>query len=118
MSERYERSYEEQERILDPHRVEEQQRARQEAIDRLGERGVPSYPDDSDEDLADVLDALERFEELVESHGGDLMVNRIGSTEPEDPAFVPPARDVREPLGSYRTRLEGAIGGLRHRREP
>jgi hypothetical protein len=108
-------SYEEQERLLDPHRAEEQQRARREAIDRLADRGIQSYPQDEDEELADLLDAVERFEEAVESHGGDLMVNRLGSNEPEDPAFVPPARASGEPVAAYRLRVEESIDQLRHR---
>jgi hypothetical protein len=108
-------SYEEQERLLDPHRAEEQQRARREAIDRLADRGIQSYPRDEDEELADLLDAVERFEEAVESHGGDLMVNRLGSNEPEDPAFVPPARASGEPVAAYRLRVEESIDQLRHR---
>jgi hypothetical protein len=115
MRERYEQGYEEQERLLDPHRAEEQQRARREAADRLADRGIPSYARDGDEDLADLLDAVERFEEAVEAHGGDLMINRIGSTEPEDPAFVPPARGSEEPVVAYRLRVEEAIDQLRHR---
>jgi hypothetical protein len=108
-------SYEEQERLLDPHRAEEQQRARREAIDRLADRGIPSYSQDEDEELADLLDAVERFEEAVESRGGDLMVNRLGSNEPEDPAFVPPARAAGEPVAAYRLRVEESIDQLRHR---
>ena len=108
-------SYEEQERLLDPHRAEEQQRARREAIDRLADRGIQSYPRDEDEELADLLDAVERFEEAVESHGGDLMVNRLGSKDPEDPAFVPPARASGEPVAAYRLRVEESIDRLRHR---
>ena len=116
MPERYEQGYEEQERLLDPHRAEEQQRVKRETVDRLADRGIQSYPQDADEELADLLDAVERFEEAVESHGGDLMVNRLGSTEPEDPAFVPPPRGSKEPVAVYRRRIEDAIDRLRHRR--
>lgn len=115
MSERFEQGYEEQERLLDPHRVEEQQRARQEAVDRLADRGIPTDRHDADEDIADLLDAVERFEEAVEAKGGDLMVNRIGASEPEDHAFVPPERRSREPAAAYRLRLEEATDRLRHR---
>src|SRR6266536_3219271 len=116
MSERYEQGYEEQERLLDPHRAEEQQRARLEAVDRLADRGIPTYPQDADEEIADLLDAVERFEEVVEARGGDLVVNRIGATEPEDPAFVPPARASGESAPAYRLRIEEATDRLRHRR--
>jgi hypothetical protein len=117
MGERFEQGYEEQERLLDPHRAEEQQRARQEAGDRLADRGIPVRADDPDEDVADLLDSVERFEEAVEARGGDLMVNRIGSTEPESPAFVLPERDAHEPARTYRLRVEQATDRLRHRTE-
>jgi hypothetical protein len=109
-------SFEERQRALDPHRREEQHRAREETEDRLRERGIPVYPRDGDEEAGDLLDAIERFEAVVESHGGDLLVNRIGSSEPEDPAYVPPLRDPEENITDYRSRVEAATDRLRHRR--
>jgi len=117
MSERFEQEFEEQERLLDPHREEEQQRARQETTDRLADRGIPVREEDADEDVADLLDSVERFEEAVEALGGDLMVDRIGSSEPEDPAFVPPQRGAGEPARTYRLRVEEATDRLRHRNQ-
>lgn len=107
--------YERQQRDLNPNRVEEERHARQEAEYRLSERGVRVDPSDSDEAVADLLDAIERFEAAVEAKGGDLFVNRIGSSEPEDPAFVPPARGEREPAPDYRRRIEVAMDGIRRR---
>ncbi len=107
---------EEHERVLDPHRVEEQRSARREAIDRLRDRGIPVYPSDADEELADMLDAVERFEAVVEAQGGDLFVNRIGSAEPQDPAFIPPIRERDENASSYRLRVLAAGNALRRRR--
>ncbi len=109
-------TFEERERILDPHRVEEQRSARQEAIDRLRDRGIPVHPSDADDELADLLDAVERFEAVVETQGGDLFVNRIGSAEPQDPAFVPPIRERDENASSYRLRVLAAANALRRRR--
>ncbi len=109
-------SYEERERALDPHRVEEQRNARIDAEDRLRDRGIPLFPSDADEALADVLDAIERFESAVEAQGGDLMVNRIGSREPQDAAFVPPIRERDESAADYRARVLAAATALRHRR--
>jgi hypothetical protein len=108
-------SFEEQQRILDPHRIEEQRRAREETEDRLRDRGITVYARDSDEDAIDLLDAIQRFESVVESHGGDLLVNRLGSSEPEDPAFVPPARGTGERAADYRARIDAATDRLRHR---
>lgn len=106
-------SMEERERELEPHRVEEQNRARAEAVDRLRDRGITAYPSDDDVELADLLDAVERFEAVVESQGGDLFVNRIGSSEPQNPAFVPPEREPNESATDYRNRVIEAARVLR-----
>ena len=100
---------------LNPNRIEEERHARQEAEYRLSERGIRLEPTDSDEEVADLLEAIERFEAAVESKGGDLFVNRIGSSEPEDPAFVPPQRREGEAAADYRRRIEAAADGLRRR---
>jgi hypothetical protein len=42
-------------------------------------------------------------------------VDRIGSSEPENPAFVPPERQPGESAGDYRRRIETATGHLRRR---
>jgi hypothetical protein len=110
--------YEEEQRILDPHRREEQLRAREETEDRLRSRGITLHARDSDEAAEDLLDAVERFETAVEAHGGDLMVDWIGSSQPEDPDFVPPIRGPDESVVDYRMRVEAAIDRLRHRRRP
>ncbi|HJR50871.1 MAG TPA: hypothetical protein VJ794_07180, partial [Gemmatimonadales bacterium] len=90
------RPNEQAERDLNPNRVEEERHARQEADFRLHERGIEASPADSDEEVADLLEAVERFEAAVEAKGGDLFVNRIGSSQPKDPAFVPPERERGE----------------------
>ena len=108
--------FEEHERVLDPHRAEEQNSARQEAIARLRDRGIPVSSSDADDELADMLDAVERFEAVVEAQGGDLFVNRIGSAEPQDSAFVPPERGQDESASDYRVRLLAAASSLRRRR--
>lgn len=100
---------------LNPNRVEEERHARQESEYRLSERGIGVRPGDRDEEVADLLDAIERFETAVEARGGDLFVNRIGSPEPEDPAFVPPVREEGESAPDYRRRIEQATGALRRR---
>ena len=105
--------FEERERVLDPHRAEEQSSARQEAIDRLRDRGIPVHPSDADDELADLLDAIERFEAVAEAQGVELFVNRIGATAPQDPAFVPPMRERDESATSYRLRVLAAASGLR-----
>src|SRR5688500_17875351 len=106
---------EQAERDLNPNRVEEQRHARQEAEFRLHERGIEARTGDGDEAIADLLEAVERFEAAVEARGGDLFVNRIGSTQPEDPAFVPPDRRRGESAADYRLRIETATDALRRR---
>jgi hypothetical protein len=108
-------SYEEHERVIEPHRVEEQRNARREAEDRLRDRSIPVHAGDSDDEVADLLDAIEQFEAAVEALGGDLMVNRIGATEPQDPAYVPPVRRHDESAYDYRSRVLGAASTLRRR---
>ena len=103
-------------RILDPHRQEEQRKAREESEARLTSRGIDVRPDDSNDDVADLQDTVERFEAEVQRQGGDLMVNHLGSSRPEDAAFVPPRRDPGENIGTYLRRLEDAISMLVARR--
>jgi hypothetical protein len=106
---------EQDQRDLNPNRVEEERHARQEAEYRLRERGIEILAGDGDEEVADLLDAVERFEAAVEAKGGDLFVNRIGSPQPEDPAFVPPTRDPGENATGYRRRIDAAAAQLRRR---
>jgi hypothetical protein len=105
--------YEQEQRDLNPNRLDEERHARLEAEYRLRERGIQVTPADSDEEVADLLDAIERFEAAVEARGGDLFVDRIGSSEPENPAFVPPQRQPGESASEYRHRIEAAAGHLR-----
>lgn len=108
-------SPENHERTLEPHRVEEQRNARKEAEARLRDRGIPVFARDSDDQVADLLDAIERFESAVEALGGDLHVNRLGASEPQDRAFVPPARAQGEGAQDYRSRVMAAASALRRR---
>jgi hypothetical protein len=108
-------SYEEEQRVLDPHRLEEQLRARAETEDRLRSRGIKLHPWDGDEEAEDLLDTIERFEVAVESRGGDLLVDWIGSSEPSNREFVPPIRDPEENISDYRLRVEAATDQVRHR---
>ena len=109
-------SDEARQRILDPHRQEEQARARQESESWLTDRGITVRPEDGYDDVVELQDALERFEQEVQRLGGDLMVNHLGSSQPEDSAFVPPRRDAGENIGAYLRRLEDAIAVLVDRR--
>jgi hypothetical protein len=111
-----EREYERAQRDLNPHRVDEQRRARDHAIDMLEQRGARVHDSDSSEDLADLLDAVDRFITEVERHGGDTFVNTPESSQPETPEFVLPARGGCESVKAYRSRVDEATERLRRSR--
>jgi hypothetical protein len=81
---------------------------------RLRTRGVEVSAADSAEDLAGLLSALERFEAAVERHGGDLMVDDLRSSEPDDRHFVVPRRGAKEAARAYIARVDEATANLRH----
>ena len=87
--------------ILDPHRREEIAAAAVEISGRLLQKGIEVSSDEDPAELADLLSAVERFERGVENRGGDLFVNSPTSTDPQDPAFVLPARRADESVGDY-----------------
>ncbi len=87
--------------MLDPHRREERAAAATEIAGRLAQLGVEASADEDSAVLADVLSAVERFENAVINRGGDLMVNMPTSTDPQDPAFVLPRRRDDESLTDY-----------------
>ncbi|MFZ5625054.1 MAG: hypothetical protein ACOY71_11605 [Gemmatimonadota bacterium] len=94
------------------------QRVRQEIIDRLDARGIVVHSRDRNASVADLLDAVERWETAVEQRGGDLMVDdRAGASEPDDPHFVLPVRGLEEPIEAYRLRVEEAIDMVRRHRK-
>jgi hypothetical protein len=56
---------------------------------------------------------VERFEAAVEAHGGDLMVDDLKSSRPDDSHFVVPRRAPREAVQAYIGRIDAATTGLR-----
>ena len=90
-------------------RNDETQRATDEVVARLRARGVNVTGRESSEDLVELLDAVEDFEAMVESRGGDLMVDEpVGSkraAEPDDAAFVLPSRSGNESIAAYIERI-------------
>ena len=75
---------------------------------RLRARGIVVEDDEPPEQLADLLAAVERFESMVEARGGDLMVDDLKSSEPDDPQFVLPRREPGEDIPSYIRRIDEA----------
>ncbi|HEY3013165.1 MAG TPA: hypothetical protein VGJ36_10485 [Gemmatimonadales bacterium] len=98
--------------VLNPHRGEEQSKAREHAADILARRGVLLAGDESDDELAELWSAVERFEFIVEARGGDTMTNAPDSAEPDNPAFVLPERKARESARDYTRRILEATARL------
>jgi hypothetical protein len=97
---------------LNPHRAEDQARAREHNLDVLGQRGVLLLGNETDVELADLWSAVDRFESVVEARGGDTFTNAPDSSEPDNPAFVLPERRAREPVPEYVTRIVEAANRL------
>ena len=110
------RKYESTQRELDPHRREEQRRAREEAIARLQDRGVHVSGAESDAQVVELLDAVDRFETEVSLHGGDLMVDTGSAEQPDDPIFLLPKRHGHEAVAAYVARIDEATEIVRRRR--
>jgi hypothetical protein len=98
--------------VLNPHRQEEQTKAHEHAAEILARRGVLLSGDETDDELADLWSAVERFESTVEARGGDTMTNAPDSSEPDNPAFVLPERRARESAGDYARRILQAAEDL------
>ena len=81
-------------------------------VARLRQRGVEVNEAEDVEELALLLEAVERFEVAVESRGGDLMVDEPpagGEPEPDDARFLLPSREPEEPIAAFRARLVEAM---------
>jgi hypothetical protein len=112
-------NYEELESSLDPHRAEQRAAAAADVAARLRGRGIALTGAEKAEDLVDLLTALERFEGVVEAHGGDLMMDDLKSARPDDPHFVVPRRGNGETIRAYIGRIADATADLRrHPRQP
>jgi len=80
---------------------------------RLRGRGIAVTGAERPEDLVDLLSAVERFEGAVEAHGGDLMVDDLKSSQPDDRHFVVPRREHGEAVRAYTRRIDEATAQLR-----
>jgi hypothetical protein len=97
---------------LNPHRGEEQTRAREHTADVLAARGVLLFGNETDDQLADLWSAVDRFESIVELRGGDTLTNAPDSAEPDNPVFVLPERKARESALDYTRRILEAAANL------
>ena len=99
---------------MDREEEREERTAAAEVAARLRSRGIVVTGVDKPEALADLLSAVERFEAAVEAHGGDLMVDDLKSSQPDDPHFVLPARMPDQPVRDYIARVDAAAESVRH----
>jgi hypothetical protein len=112
-------SFEAAQRALDPHRDEERRGVAAEVGARLRSRGVHLTGGESPDEMADLLDAVDQFEAVVEARGGDLFVDTPTPQhadrveQPDDPAFVLPTRGPHESVTSYVGRVIEAADRLR-----
>ena len=90
----------------------EARRAREGTIGQLVERSVVVLGDESNEDLSDLLSAVELFETKVAALGGDSFTNSRASSQPDDPAMVIPSRGGEESARAYATRITAAANAL------
>jgi hypothetical protein len=96
------------EQALNPHREEERAHAADMAYAQLRQRSVNVTGDEPAEELARLLEAVERFELAVSSVGGDRMTNQLDSTDPDDRSLVLPDRNAGEGAGAYAERVSEA----------
>lgn len=78
---------------------------------RLYALGVRETEGDSPDDLILILEAIERFENVVRSRGGDLMVDEPPPghrAQPDGAGNALPVRADGEPAGLYIERLDRA----------
>jgi hypothetical protein len=94
-------------------------RASRESADRLAALGIQLDGKESPAELAEMQEAVERFEEAVQSRGGDLMMDEGvpgKPVQPDDRHFALPRRKAGESVTHYLERLSTASAGVeRHR---
>ena len=104
-----------QQQALNPHRDEDRAHAAEMAYAQLRQRSVDVTGDEPAEELAQLLEAVERFEAAVSSVGGDRMTNALDSNDPDDQSLVLPTRNAGEGAGAYAERVSAAAARLMQR---
>ena len=100
---------------LNPHRDEDEQRNAENVAATLAARGARVDGSENNEQLVQLLEAVERFEAAVSSLGGDRMVDDQSSPAPDDPEFVLPRRRDDETVAAYTARVERTANALERR---
>jgi hypothetical protein len=93
------------EQALNPHRDDDRAHAAEMAYAQLRQRGVHVSGDEPAEELARLVEAVERFELAVSAVGGDRMTNAPDSNDPDDRRLVLPERNEGEGAGAYAERV-------------
>jgi hypothetical protein len=104
--------FEERQHALNPHRDEDRAHAADMAYAQLKQRGIQVTGEEGVDDLATLIESVERFEAAVSALGGDRMTNAPDSTQPDDPRLVMPARKDDESVRDYIRRVDAATEGL------
>lgn len=100
----------------EPRDRDDVRRVSRELADRLATLGIRLTGNERPQELLDIVEAVDRFEAAVESHGGDLMMDEGPggrTTEPDDPHFALPVRGDHEPVAQYLERLARATDAVR-----
>lgn len=100
---------------LNPHRDADRQRAAEVAYSQLHQRGVDVAIDEDPDALAQILEAVERFENAVSMLGADRMTNAPDTAQPDDRRLVLPARLEGEAAETYARRVSSAASGIQTR---
>lgn len=106
--------------LLNPRRQEELKTATAAAESRLRALGIALTGEESSDELVELIDAIERFEQAVVSHGGDLMVDEPPPGEdaqPDDPEFALPQRRAGESVRGFVDRVDASTGRIQQRAE-
>lgn len=98
--------------VDNPLRDEQRHAVREELEARLRHRGASLSGNETDAEVVELSNAVDRFERAVMQSGGDLMVDTPESSNPDNPANVLPQRRADESLGSYIQRIDAAAAGV------
>src|SRR5678816_1259728 len=91
-------------------------RVSREVASRLENLGIELDGRETPDQLTEIEEAIERFEDAVESRGGDLMMDEAPpgqEPQPDDPHFALPLRHARETVASYLERVARVTDSVR-----
>lgn len=97
-------------------RREEEVDLHQELISRLHQHGIRAYESELNDHMADLLSAIDEFEEVTKRAGADLFVDSADSSEPDHPELVLPHPLEGERIEDYTLRVKTSSELLRRDR--